>query len=164
MQETTSRTIIRSHIMLDYRHKHRLAETRSQRRPAANVLPLLARRNRRTNRVQYDLENSSPAEREDSQASNKTLEPRENPVLSIFDLHKKFGREKHQVPRATEHWPRIDAWSTFTMVEKPVSERMRGHLHYCKFNRCYLQRRHTRTPSMDKERCEASVVVNPQAL
>jgi hypothetical protein len=64
MEKTSSRRVVRSHIMLDYRHKHRIAQHRTARIPAAKAAPLIARRPNRTNDSSFELKNSLLAHRE----------------------------------------------------------------------------------------------------
>jgi hypothetical protein len=147
--------------MLDYRRKHRLAETGPRRRPVAKKNLLPAARLSRTGDSQYDLQYSLSASGE-----NKDLEARDSANFNNVDLHitdrglkypqntpqldnrNRYGPKKYQAPIATENWVLIDEWGTFNVLDRPITLRMRGHLHYCKFHRLLLLYPNPITPSM----------------
>ena len=160
MEKISSRKVIRSQIMLDYRHKHRLAQSRLRRMPAADLGPLVARQPSRASDSSYEPNCSPVAKREKHQTQNKNLEAPENCNLNDVDLY----MENMNLKYSQITWPHLDEWSTFTTLHSPVSLRMRGHLHYCKFDRYYVQRRNPVTASIEISTYQIIVVIPPQAL
>jgi hypothetical protein len=145
-RSTASERAIRSHIMLDYRRKQRLAKLRTRRRPTSGEVALLPRPLCVMTDPAPDPEHLVQAVREFSVAHDEKSEAQKDNEFYHHDLHKvgvrsrcppqravpgEFGTTAGRASRRVDPWAHIGQ-SVFTTLGFPLTARMMGHISYCK--------------------------------